>query len=464
MGRIGGFFLPRWGWRVATLIVAGALGLAAAGPRVAHAFQLSQVGADPLPRIKALREAGRLADALEAATAAIRAAPKRPDLRMERGIILGGLGRYAEALAEYETLLAENPQDVPALLEHAQVKLLQGKYDEAEGEFRFVLALVPGQPGASFGLGDVLTWKGELAAAREAYRGYVRAQPDDPRGHLRLGHVALLMGDAAEARARFGEALRLDPANAAAQSGLARADQLAARAYRIRYEVGYAHETLSHGQPDWRRGSTLLTFRLRPGTQFHVGAQHFTGFGQDDQLVTAGFAQQFFDYVTLSGSFSQGLNGRILPKQIYDGQLTIPAPLGAYLFTGYSFSDFNGNVTAGTLSPGIYVGLPFRFSLMGRYFRTEVTRRLPSNAFLVQLAQETTERFQPYFGVARGGLAAGALTSAELRNANARYNSAFGGFSWRIVSRAGIKADYAYQTVKQVYVKHTFGLTTFFEY
>ena len=90
------------------------------------------------------------------------------------------------------------------------------------------------------------------------------------------------------------------------------------------------------------------------------------------------------------------------------------------------------------------MGLPFRFS--------------------VQIGQETTECFQPDIGVARGGLAAGALTSAELRNANSTDHSALGGFSWRIFPRAGIQADYAYRTVKHVYVKHTFGLTTSFEY
>ena len=462
------------GWRQAAMALALALGMAPLLSPGAPARGMGQAGADPLPQIRALREEGRLQEALEVATAALQAEPTRRDLRMERGFLLGALRRYEEALAEYEAILAENPGDAEALLEHAQVKTLQGKYDEAEGEFRFVLALSPGSAGAAFGLGDVLTWKGDLAGARASYLEYVQAQPGDPRGHLRLANLALLMGDRAEARARFGEALRLDPANAEARAGLARAERFGPR---FRFELGYTHETLTRGEPDWRQGSMLLIFRPRLGTEFSLGAQHFTRFGEDDQLASLGFEQGVFQtdtnqfLFTLSGNFSQSFNnGRLLPKQIYEGQLAILAAPRLLLFASYTFSDFQGNTTAATLSPGAQLSLPWRFSLLGRYFRTESTGNEPSNAFLAQLGHDTvidlsgTPRFQPYLGFAHGGLAAGALTSVELRNANSQFNSFFTGFSWRILARFGIKADYAVQAVKHVYVKHTFGLTTFFEY
>lgn len=420
-----------------------------------------QAGADPLPRIKALRAAGRLTEALEAATAAVQADPTRRDLRLERGFLLAALGRYDDALAEYDAVLDDNPADMEALLEHAQVKVLQGRFDEAEGEFRFTLALAPGLPGALFGLGDVLTWKRDYPGARVAYLGYVGARPEDALGQLRLGDLAILTGDREEARARYGEALRLDPRNAAARAGLARVDRLPAR---FRLEVGYVHETLTRGEPDWRQAAVLFVFRPRRGTELNGGAQHFHRFGEGDQLVSVGFAQAFFGVFTLSGQFSQGLRERILPSQLYEGQLAVqPAPR-ILLFASYTFADFTGNATAGTVSPGARLALPGRVSLLGRYFRTESTGNEPSNALLVQLEHETTERFQPYVGYARGGLGAGALTSDEFRSANSQFQSAFAGFSWRIVPRFGIKADYAYQTVKNVYVKHTFGLTTFIEF
>ncbi len=454
-------------WQCAVL-TAVALAVTLAGARGTQASALLQVAEDPLPRIKALREEGRLSDALAVATEALGREPGRRDLRMERGYLLGALGRYDEALADYETVLAENPGDVEALLEHAQVRTLQAKYDEAEGEFRFILALGPGLPGASFGLGDVLTWKGDLLGARAAYLEYVRARPEDPRGHLRLANLALQTGDGREARARFQEALRLDPANAEAQAGLARAD------YPFRFELGYTHETLTRGQPDWRQGSMLLTFRPFSGTEFRAGGQAYNRFGQNDQLVTVGFSQGFLEWApklhlfTLSGEFSQGLNGRFLPKQIYEGQLTLqPAPR-LQLFASYHFLDFNGNITASTISPGAEVRLAWRFYFLGRYFRTESTGNEPSNAFLVQFQygreREPTDRFVPYLGVARGGLGAGARTTEELLFANSQFTSFFAGFSWRILARFGIKADYAVQRVKEVYTKHTFGLATFFEF
>lgn len=435
----------------------------------------AQAEADPLPRIKTLRDEGRLAAALAVATEALARESGRRDLRIERGFLLGALGRYDEALADYETILTDNPGDVEALLEHAQIKTLQGKYDEAEGEFHFILALAPGLPGALFGLGDVLTWRGDLAGARAAYQDFVSSRPEDPRGHLRLGNVAILLRDGAEARARFREALRLDPASADARAGLARTEQLAARDTRFRFEVGYTHETLTRGQPDWRQASMLLSFRPWSGTEFNAGASHFNRFGQNDQLVSVGFEQGFFPVegfhlFTVSGNYSQGLNGRVLPKQIYEGQLAAQIGPRLQVFTSYSFSDFDDNVTAGTVSPGFQVRLPWRLSLLGRYFRTESTGNEPANAFLAQIEHDTIldasgrPRLQPYVGYARGGLAAGALTSEELRNATSQFQTVFAGLSWRILSRFGIKADYAVQAVKNVYVKHTFGLTTFFEF
>lgn len=450
--------------RAVPLVLALALGAVLSLPMAGQALQMLPDGAEVLSRIKILREGGRLEEALDLVTAALRTEPGRRELHLEQGLLLGALQRYEEALAEFAAILAENPSDLEALLEHAQVKTLQQKYDEAEGEFRFILALSPGLPGAAFGLGDVLTAKGDLAGARAAYLDFVRARPDDPCIHARLGTVALLAGDAAEAGVRFREALRLDPANAEARAGLAQAGRLAASEHRFRFELGYTHETLTSGQPDWRGGATSLRFRPWAGTEFYVGGQAVHRFGENDQSVFLGFSQELFRYFTLSGNFSQGLTGRLLPEQAYDGQLAVLAAPWLQVFASYNFSDFEGNVTASTVSPGVQVRLPWRLSLLGRYYRTESTGNEASNAFLVQLDHETTERFQPYVGYSRGGLAAGALTSEELRNANSQFQSVFAGFSLRILSRFGIKVDWAYQTVKNLYRKNTFGLATFFEF
>ncbi len=108
--------------------------------------------------------------------------------------------------------------------------------------------------------------------------------------------------------------------------------------------------------------------------------------------------------------------------------------------------------------------LPWRFTFLGRYYRTTSTGNEPANAYLLQLSHDTTQRFQPYLGAARGGLGAGARTTAELLFANSQSTSFFTGFSLRLLAHFGIKVDYAVQRVKEVYTKHSFGLTTFFEF
>ncbi len=73
-------------------------------------------------------------------------------------------------------------------------------------------------------------------------------------------------------------------------------------------------------------------------------------------------------------------------------------------------------------------------------------------------------RFKPYLGFSHGGLATGALTAEELRSANSQFNSIFAGFEWRVIPRAGIKFDYLYQDVKNVYIRNSFGISTFVEF
>src|SRR3972149_2416819 len=107
MGRIG-LACPL---RNSLLNLAVGLALLALSPQMAEALSQLQGGADPLLRTKALRDGGNLPEALEAATAALRAEPGRRDLRMELGFLLGALGRHQEALAGYPAGLAGHPGD-----------------------------------------------------------------------------------------------------------------------------------------------------------------------------------------------------------------------------------------------------------------------------------------------------------------------------------------------------------------
>ncbi|GIJ36500.1 Tetratricopeptide repeat-containing protein [Micromonospora sediminimaris] len=121
--------------------------------------------------------AGRPAEALAAAQAAVAAAPGQVPPLVARGLALGDLERYAEAAGTADEILALGPED--AYAQRSAAAILAGSRN--------------GQP-----------------ALNAAWRG-VELAPDEPQGHLVLGLVAANMRMYDLAERAYREALRLDP-------------------------------------------------------------------------------------------------------------------------------------------------------------------------------------------------------------------------------------------------------------
>ncbi|MBQ1052091.1 tetratricopeptide repeat protein [Micromonospora sp. C51] len=121
--------------------------------------------------------AGRPAEALAAAQAAVAAAPGQVPALVARGLALGDLERYAEAARTADEILALGPAD--AYAQRSAAAILAGSRN--------------GQP-----------------ALNAAWRG-VELAPEEPQGHLVLGLVAANMRMYDLAERAYREALRLDP-------------------------------------------------------------------------------------------------------------------------------------------------------------------------------------------------------------------------------------------------------------
>ena len=173
------------------------LALAALLPLAARAQTTALPPPVPTPseEIAALVKSGQPQRALERADAALAKSPRDIQVRFQRAVILGDLGKTAEATAALEAMT----QDFPEL------------------------------PEPHNNLGVILANQGRYEQARAALQRAIAAAPDYVTAHENLGDLYIAM--AAE---MYQQAAKLDPKAAAVQNKLKQARELSVRLRSIK--------------------------------------------------------------------------------------------------------------------------------------------------------------------------------------------------------------------------------------
>jgi Putative Zn-dependent protease, contains TPR repeats len=163
-------------------------------------------------RAKALREAGRMAEALADCEAALAAAPGDPSIRWLRAGLLLASGRMPEALREFDAIKAVYP-DLPALPAddrglarlRASIAFREGRYKEAASDCMPLLRTDPKDAALRAIAAESLRALGELERSRNHWLRAVEAAPEQPE--LRLG-LALALYDLGDYEASLAAAER----------------------------------------------------------------------------------------------------------------------------------------------------------------------------------------------------------------------------------------------------------------
>ncbi|MCO1596705.1 tetratricopeptide repeat protein [Micromonospora sp. RHAY321] len=183
--------------------------------------------------------AGRPADALTAADAAVAAAPEALPALVARGMALADLERYPESAATADRILALGPAD--AYAQRSAAAILAGARN--------------GQP-----------------ALNAAWRG-VELAPEEPQAHLVLGLVAARLELFDLAERAYREALRLDPRLAEARHDVG----------VIRLEQRRWSEALEH----LAEAATISPKRMDSGRTIAHGLHRLVLYGAGWSLVAA---------------------------------------------------------------------------------------------------------------------------------------------------------------------------------
>jgi tetratricopeptide (TPR) repeat protein len=137
------------------------------------------------------------------------------------GVALRDQGKLDEAVAEYREAIRLKPDDADAHSNLGWALQKQGKLAEAVAEYREAIRLTPDDAGAHIRLGVALQAKGLLDQAITEFNEALRLKPDDAGAHIRLGTALWAKGLLDQAITEFKEALRLKPDDASALANLA---------------------------------------------------------------------------------------------------------------------------------------------------------------------------------------------------------------------------------------------------
>jgi len=161
-------------------------------------LQAAQRDADPQLRIllgRALGDAGREAEALDALNLAVAHRPPIPQAFLTLADYLWKLARPTEAVALLEKGLRLAPGDVLLKIGLGYFHLRREEHAKARALFAEVHAEAPAQHDALVGLAMASALGGDFTAAADLYREALQSRPGDARTRMNLGKCLLETGD-----------------------------------------------------------------------------------------------------------------------------------------------------------------------------------------------------------------------------------------------------------------------------
>ncbi|HEY4394334.1 MAG TPA: tetratricopeptide repeat protein [Polyangia bacterium] len=127
----------------------------------------------PVVEAQALRDRGKIDEAIAKYQQAVAADPKHMPTRAALGELLLKVHRDDEAIEVFRAAIDKNPSFAPALYDLAFALRVRDRPAEAVDAYQRYLKLRPGDADAYYGLGRALQHLGRKTDARKAYQTYV---------------------------------------------------------------------------------------------------------------------------------------------------------------------------------------------------------------------------------------------------------------------------------------------------
>lgn len=159
--------------------------------------------------------AGRLDDAIEGYSSAIKTAPKLIDGYHNRALAYEQKGDYDKAIGDHTTVIRLAPKAADAFLMRASANQRKGDHDRAITDFTSVIRMEPAHALAFLGRSMSLREKGDFPAALADLDRLLEIAPQAAVGYVSRAEVHKAMGNADQAAADTARAVELEQQNAA---------------------------------------------------------------------------------------------------------------------------------------------------------------------------------------------------------------------------------------------------------
>jgi tetratricopeptide (TPR) repeat protein len=159
----------------------------------------------------ALKEQGKLEEAIEAYNKAIVLKPDNADAYYNMGATLKEQGKLEEAIEAYNKAIAIKPDYVEAYSNMGIALQDQGKPEEAIVAYNKVLSIKPDYVEAYNNMGNALKDQGKPEEAIEAYNKAIALKPDYVEALNNMGNVFRDQGKSEDAIVAYNKALELKP-------------------------------------------------------------------------------------------------------------------------------------------------------------------------------------------------------------------------------------------------------------
>ena len=216
-------FLPGWTlhgakWVGVFVIPLGALWLGQTHTARTELDRVAMIAADlptsaraHLNHATALQDTGRVDEAAESFSKALRLNPDSAKAHVSLATILIGKGELNDAHAHYEQALRMDPNNAEYHSGYAYLLEQLGQDDQAAAQCEAAVRLAPKSALAHYSYGAFLEKHGKLDEATAQYREAVRADPSLVDAQIDLGSALLEKGDFAGAKEHLQTASKLDP-------------------------------------------------------------------------------------------------------------------------------------------------------------------------------------------------------------------------------------------------------------
>jgi tetratricopeptide (TPR) repeat protein len=158
-----------------------------------------------------LTEQGKLKEAIEHYSEALRIKPDHAKAHYNLGNALASQGRFAEAIVHYSEALRIKPDYTSAHNNLAVALLKQGKLQEAIDHFYQVLQIIPDQAEPHCNLAVALAENGRIDEAIGQYYEALRIEPNNTMAHIQLALLWLSQERTDKAIEHYKTALSLSP-------------------------------------------------------------------------------------------------------------------------------------------------------------------------------------------------------------------------------------------------------------